>query len=518
MRRGLVAAGLLAVEYGIVTALSDLDAVAAAGGAFSLLAAKRDLALTLVLGVCFGLLLAPVISSVRSESRPVADRAVQADPKGAASRWSWAAHAGAFAAFATLSIALFGLKASSPPAGWVFWPWLLLGILSFLTLGWAILGPDFLTRKYLLPLPLGVALGGLSHLAGTMSQSLWDALSGATFHLALVFLRVMFPSASGDSVSRALGAGDFHVQVGAPCSGYEGLGVALVFFPAFLWLLRTRYRFPRALLILPLGLLGVWVGNAFRIAAIVALGVLGQPALAVGAFHSKIGWTVLTAVCLVIAAISLRVRWFTHEGAGQAETNPASAYLGPELILLAAALLTGLISDGHDPLYPLRVVVGGWALLFWFQKAGVRLRPVRATSVLAGALVGALWLLSARHAPEFQVAQALPASRLWLAMRLLGAVAIVPICEELAFRGYMMRRLVSANFQDVSYASVGPVPMILSSVAFGLVHSRPVAGALAGLIFAWLTRFGLGSAIWAHATANLVIGLWVLATGETWHW
>ena len=38
----------------------------------------------------------------------------------------------------------------------------------------------------------------------------------------------------------------------------------------------------------------------------------------------------------------------------------------------------------------------------------------------------------------------------WLLVRVLGSVVTVPIAEELAFRGYLLRRLISANFDDLS--------------------------------------------------------------------
>ena len=38
----------------------------------------------------------------------------------------------------------------------------------------------------------------------------------------------------------------------------------------------------------------------------------------------------------------------------------------------------------------------------------------------------------------------------WLLVRVLGSVITVPMAEELAFRGYLLRRLIAANFDDLS--------------------------------------------------------------------
>ena len=39
---------------------------------------------------------------------------------------------------------------------------------------------------------------------------------------------------------------------------------------------------------------------------------------------------------------------------------------------------------------------------------------------------------------------------LWVALRTIGSVITVPIAEELAFRGYLLRKLVASDFERVS--------------------------------------------------------------------
>ena len=58
---------------------------------------------------------------------------------------------------------------------------------------------------------------------------------------------------------------------------------------------------------------------------------------------------------------------------------------------------------------------------------------------------------------------------------------IVPIAEELAFRGFLLRRLTSSVFETVSWRTFEWAPFILSSLAFGVLHgNRWIAGTLAG--------------------------------------
>jgi CAAX prenyl protease-like protein len=99
-------------------------------------------------------------------------------------------------------------------------------------------------------------------------------------------------------------------------------------------------------------------------------------------------------------------------------------------------------------------------------------------------------------------------------------VITVPIAEELAFRGYLARRLVSREFDTVPFSNLTILSVCLSSVAFGLMHGNHwVVGILAGLAYAavltWRGR--IGDAVVAHATSNLLLAAWVLLRGD-WAW
>jgi CAAX prenyl protease-like protein len=105
----------------------------------------------------------------------------------------------------------------------------------------------------------------------------------------------------------------------------------------------------------------------------------------------------------------------------------------------------------------------------------------------------------------------------WIACRALGAVITVPIAEELAFRGFLIRRIVSPAFLSVERQSVTLLPVLISSIAFGVLHGdRWLAGALAGLLyaFAYLRRGKIGDAVAAHATTNALLAGYVLLWGK----
>jgi CAAX prenyl protease-like protein len=109
---------------------------------------------------------------------------------------------------------------------------------------------------------------------------------------------------------------------------------------------------------------------------------------------------------------------------------------------------------------------------------------------------------------------------LWIAFRALGSIVAVPIAEELAFRGFLLRKLVDDDFEAVPLGRFTWYSLLISSVLFGLLHGRWLAGSLAGGLFALaLYRRGrMMDAIVAHATTNLLITVYVLSTGNWASW
>ena len=95
----------------------------------------------------------------------------------------------------------------------------------------------------------------------------------------------------------------------------------------------------------------------------------------------------------------------------------------------------------------------------------------------------------------------------WVFVRLFGFVLVTPLVEELAFRGYLMRRLISSDFQSVRPSRFTWLSFIVSSIVFGLLHSQWIAGTLAGMVYAGVVyRTGrVRDAVIAHAVTNALV-------------
>ena len=59
--------------------------------------------------------------------------------------------------------------------------------------------------------------------------------------------------------------------------------------------------------------------------------------------------------------------------------------------------------------------------------------------------------------------------------------------EELAFRGFLLRRIIRDDFWevDLSAAARHPAAVLVSALVFGLLHGAFIAGTLAGFFPAW---------------------------------
>jgi hypothetical protein len=105
-------------------------------------------------------------------------------------------------------------------------------------------------------------------------------------------------------------------------------------------------------------------------------------------------------------------------------------------------------------------------------------------------------------------------------LRLAGAALVVPLMEELFWRSFLLRWVQSQQFLDLAPVQIGLRAILISSVLFGLEHNLWLAGIVAGLAYAWLYRASgnLWPPIIAHAITNLILGVWVLSTGNWQFW
>lgn len=107
-------------------------------------------------------------------------------------------------------------------------------------------------------------------------------------------------------------------------------------------------------------------------------------------------------------------------------------------------------------------------------------------------------------------------------LRFVRLVVVVPLVEEIFWRGFLLRFLIAEPFEKVPFGSFTWFSFAVVTVAFCFSHSMPdwpaalLTGALYNVV-AYRTR-SLTSCILAHAVTNLALGLWIVATKQWGFW
>ena len=268
--------------------------------------------------------------------------------------------------------------------------------------------------------------------------------------------------------------------------------------------------------------------NIVRIALLVSLGAHISPEIALTGFHSQAGWMMFLTVAIGVMATAHRVPFFRlpiaeDSAAPSAAYREAIVLLAPFLAMTAASIVGAAFSgDGHW-LYFLRVIAVGAAIVYgWRYYRRLQWRKIGWPPLLPGLGVGLVWIATdpgqGRPSALGGWLATLPpaAFAAWMMLRVAGMILLAPFAEELAFRGYLHRKLVAGDFDAVAEGAFSWKAFLISSALFGLMHERWLSGALAGAVFALaLYRSGkITGAIIAHVAANALIALWAIAFAQ----
>jgi CAAX prenyl protease-like protein len=188
-------------------------------------------------------------------------------------------------------------------------------------------------------------------------------------------------------------------------------------------------------------------------------------------------------------------------------------------------------------LYPLRTLLVV-AVIAAVSRGVVKLRPARPfESVAAGIVVFVIWVGPEYLWPGyhghwlFQNAvtgagpSTLPAAAfhnpVFLIFRAAGSALVVPVAEELFWRGWLMRRFIAPDFSRVPLGAFTAGSFAATALLFASEHGPYWdVGLAAGLLYnAWMVRTrSLADCILAHAVTNACLAAYVLARGDWQYW
>ena len=214
-------------------------------------------------------------------------------------------------------------------------------------------------------------------------------------------------------------------------------------------------------------------------------------------------------------------------------TLPLAVFIS--LLTLAAALRNP--GDGfwlafpEYWIFPAQTIICG-GVVVWFWRAYGFGAPANIPIIIAaGLLVFALWIAPQQFLgfaprlvgfdPEKFAGQ--PALY-WLTIifRFLRLVVVVPLVEEIFWRGFLLRYLIDEKFSRVPVGTFSWVSFAIVTLCFGFAHSSAdwVAAFFTGALYnfvAYRTR-SLASCVLAHAVTNFCLGLWIMGTRQWGFW
>lgn len=243
-------------------------------------------------------------------------------------------------------------------------------------------------------------------------------------------------------------------------------------------------------------------------------------------------------------------------GLTRAHVMPVAVFMG--FLLLRDALgFFGLVNSSESApwwqrqpelwLYPLQTLVT-FAVLASFRKHW-EFRPLRGIglAVLLGILGIAIWITPGFLARSFELRIPIlsyfgvksrtsgfdPGLLLesgsglyWavIALRFLRLVVVVPLAEELFWRGFLMRYLLNpdGDFWSVRFGTFHWKSFAIVTGLFIAIHSSADyfgAAVFGSLMYLLAVRSkSLFACVLMHAVANLLLGLYVLSTGQWGYW
>ncbi len=105
-------------------------------------------------------------------------------------------------------------------------------------------------------------------------------------------------------------------------------------------------------------------------------------------------------------------------------------------------------------------------------------------------------------------------------VRTAGSTALVPMIEEVFYRSFLYRYMISPEFERVPLNRWHGVSMALTCGVFAFTHHQWLAGILCGIAYQGLVirKNRIGDAMTAHAITNLLLAIWVVARGDWKFW
>ena len=212
------------------------------------------------------------------------------------------------------------------------------------------------------------------------------------------------------------------------------------------------------------------------------------------------------------------------------------AWFGPFAVFVAWLAIDSMLPIANPGKEVLRDVVLLASIVIFSREVLPRRAPHALLSVALGLGVFVLWIAPDllfsgwRASARFQnsvtghLKTSIPPTELtpvMLALRTMRAALLVPVIEELFWRGWLARWLQDTKFTNIPLGTFTPLAFWGTAALFAMEHG-PFweVGLVCGIIYNWWMKRtrSLGDLILVHAVTNLALSVYVIMTGRWTFW
>lgn len=230
-----------------------------------------------------------------------------------------------------------------------------------------------------------------------------------------------------------------------------------------------------------------------------------------------------------------------HSATDQRSRSLLIAYAAPMVAFIGLFALTSLIKPADRQslwlsspefwVYPLQTAICAVLLIIFWRR--YEFHPIRQLwFVLLIAVVSlVIWIApqaflgAARRTDGFNpdlMASSPAAYWITVLLRFVRLVIVVPLIEEIFWRGFLLRYFIDEKFERVPFGTFSWLSFAVVTLAFTFSHKTSdwVVAAIVGALFnlvAYRTK-SLTSCVLVHAITNLLLGLWIMQTKQWGFW
>lgn len=208
--------------------------------------------------------------------------------------------------------------------------------------------------------------------------------------------------------------------------------------------------------------------------------------------------------------------------------HPAFAYCLPFGVYMGVLALEPLAGKAAPLVYPMKALAVALAIGWvWRRWPDLSVNRVGGT-IVVGTVGFILWVALDPVLPNWREDnKAFNPWTLephwavgWLLVRVVGAALLVPVMEEIFWRGFIQRWIDQEDFEKVPVGMFSVPSFFGTMVLFALAHVEFFSAMIyAALVGWWFVKTrSIGNAILAHAVTNFLLALYVMFTGSWYFW